>query len=189
MQTEHRTLAVQLADQRVEHESYPEPTPRVNGAVVPPEFLMLPCFDFLLVPHLLYPAILARLPVANAIPVFPPEDEFLIVAFDVGGNRYADVVLLYDFVGGGALGEVDVVELLLFDVDEADGVCGFFPEGGFTEGAVELEPWLEGVAVRSWLRGGEEDGLWCWDGGLSRWGWRGTSVARLPLHGGSYVPL
>ena len=64
-------------------------------------------------------------------------------------------------MGGGALGEGDVVELLLFDVDEAEGVGGFFPEGGFAEGAVELEPWLEG-----WMLGhGWEDDSWCWDGG------------------------
>ena len=88
-------------------------------------------------------------------------------------------------MGGGALGEGDVVELLLFDVDEAEGVGGFFPEGGFAEGAVELEPWLEG-----WMLGhGWEDDSWCWDGDLPRWGWRGTSVACLPLHGGAHVPL
>lgn len=40
-----------------------------------------------------------------------------------------------------------MVEFLLLDVDEAECVGGFFPEWTFTEGAGELEPWLEILMV------------------------------------------
>ena len=40
-----------------------------------------------------------------------------------------------------------MVEFLLLDVDEAECVGGFFPEGTFAEGAGELEQWLEDLEI------------------------------------------
>lgn len=142
MQPKHRALITPLADQRIEHEANPEPARAVHCAIIPAVLIRLSSLNLLIRPHLLDPAVLARLAVADAVTVLSTEDELCVVAFNIGGAAYADVVLLDDFVGRRALGDGDAVQLLLFNVDEADGVGRFFPEGTFAEGAVELEPWL-----------------------------------------------
>lgn len=51
---------------------------------------------------------------------------------------YRDVEFLDKFVARRTLADVDAVQLLLFNVDEAYCVGLLFPEGPFTERAIEL---------------------------------------------------
>jgi hypothetical protein len=165
-----RTIRSHLLDQRVEHEARPEAALRVYGTIVAAELLVLVRLDLVLGPDLLNPSVVAGLLVCDAVAVLAAEDELLVVALDVccaAGRRqrmrgkwsllltddcdlpYRDVELLYKLVARRPLADVDAVQLLLLDVEEAYCVCLLFPERPFAERAVQLNVWL--ALVSDWV--------------------------------------
>lgn len=56
-------------------------------------------------------------------------------------SPYRNIKLPEHFVAGRVV-EVDAMDALLLDIEEADCVGGYFEKGAFTEGTIDLEPWL-----------------------------------------------
>lgn len=101
-------------------------------------FTLLHLFLF---PHLPDVSPFCSLLVHDAVTRLASKDELVIVALDVcrraDGNGKVNCL-----VRGRAFIKVDKMHLLLYDIEEAQGVGGFIPKRCLTEPAGRLEPWL-----------------------------------------------
>jgi hypothetical protein len=77
-------VLVPVADHGVEHETCPEATRGVDGAVIAAIFFVLAGLHFFFGPDFFDPAVFAGLFVGDTVAVFAGEGEFGGVAFNVG---------------------------------------------------------------------------------------------------------